>query len=144
MYRAATPVLHAYAARCYRRIVGVIHRRHPDAFRWDDIALEGYGATSERAVTKQVLVGVADGALNFALRYFEVAAGGSSALDEHAHDHGVVILRGRGVVRLGDERHPIAIGDVVYIAPNEVHQFENPGPEPLGFLCVIGAERVRG
>ncbi len=124
--------------------MGVIHRRYGETFRWDGVTLEGYLPASGAAVTKQVLIGAAEGAPNFALRYFEIAPGGSSALDNHAHDHGVLILHGSGVVRLGDERHPIATGDVVYVGPHETHQFENSGPEPLGFLCVVGAERARG
>ncbi|MBI3767823.1 MAG: cupin domain-containing protein [Deltaproteobacteria bacterium] len=41
------------------------------------------------------------------------------------------------VVRLGEEEHAIAAGDIVYVSPNEIHQFKNPGPEILGFLCVV-------
>jgi len=137
------PVLRRNAARWYRRGMGVIHRRLGEAFRWDGVALEDYAASGS-AGTKQILIGAAEGAPNFALRYFEVAPGAGSALDDHAHDHGVLILRGSGIVRLGDERHPIATGDVVYIGPHEIHQFENPGPDPLGFLCIVGAERARG
>jgi quercetin dioxygenase-like cupin family protein len=118
-----------------------IHRRQGDTFRWEDVAAEKYVGPGSADVTKQVLIGPADGAANFTVRYFEIAPGGSSALDTHAHDHGVVILRGRGVVRLGDGRHAIDVGDVVYISPNEVHQFENPGPDSLGFLCVVSARR---
>jgi len=120
--------------------MGVIRRRDPDRFRWEGVAVEDY--TSEgSAGTKQLLIGPADGAGNFAIRYFEVPPGGASMLDNHAHDHGVVILRGRGVVRLGDERHAIVVGDVVYVAPHEVHQLENTGSEPLGFLCIVPARR---
>lgn len=119
--------------------MGTIHRRHPDAFRWEGVAVEGYAAGG--AVTKQVLIGSAEGAANFALRYFEIAPGGVSALDCHTHDHGVVVLRGHGVARLGAERHAIGAGDVVYVAPDEVHQFENDGDEPLGFLCAVPARR---
>ena len=60
---------------------------------------------------------------------------------QHAHDHGVVVLHGRGRVRLGDEEHAIGFGDVVYVAPHEPHAFEADGPEPLGFLCVVPARR---
>ena len=124
--------------------MGIIHRRQRDAFRWEGVPLDEYARSTACAVTKQVLIGPADGAPNFVVRYFEVAPGGSSALDRHAHDHGVLILRGEGVVRLGEERRPIGTGDVVYVAPHEVHQFENPGPEPLGFLCVVPSERAPG
>ena len=37
----------------------------------------------------------------------------------------------------GDREHPLRAGDVVLVKPNEVHQFRNPGPAPLKFLCLI-------
>jgi quercetin dioxygenase-like cupin family protein len=53
-----------------------------------------------------------------------------------------VVLRGAGQVRLGEAVHAIGFGDTVYVAPNEAHQFRNLSEsEPLGFLCVVDAER---
>lgn len=123
--------------------MGVIHRRigEAGAFRWKGVAVEAYERSSVRAVVKQVLIGPREGAGSFAVRYFEVAPGGRSSLDEHRHDHGVVVLAGGGRVRLGEQWHAIRTGDVVYVASDEVHQFENTGAEPLGFLCVIAAKR---
>jgi quercetin dioxygenase-like cupin family protein len=106
-------------------------------FEWHGIVRERYDRAEVADVTKQVLLGPGDGAHNFALRYFEVAAGGASALESHPHDHGVMVLRGTGKVRLGDAEHAIGFGDVVYVAPGELHQFVNTGAEPLGFLCVV-------
>jgi quercetin dioxygenase-like cupin family protein len=119
--------------------MGVVHRFSGAAaqFRWEGVALEAYEHSSPRAVTKQVLIGPKEGAAHFAMRYFEVAPGRTSALDAHRHDHGVLVLKGRGLVRLGDRQHEIGGGDVIYIEPDEVHQFEAIGEEPLGFLCVI-------
>jgi len=34
-------------------------------------------------------------------------------------------------------------GDVVFIAPNQVHQFSNPNEETFQMLCVRGAEGQR-
>ncbi len=122
--------------------MGTIHRRRGSGpWRWEGVALAEYLPSSSAVASKQVIIGPADGAANFAMRYFEIAPGGASSLDTHAHDHGVFILCGRGGVRFGDERHAISAGDVVYIAPNETHQFENSGPELLGFLCVVPATR---
>lgn len=121
--------------------MGTIHRRRGGAWRWDGVALAEYLPSAGALASKQVLIGPADGAGNFALRYFEIAPGSASSLDTHAHDHGVFVLCGRGFVRLGEERHVIAAGDVVYVAPHEVHQFENAGPEVLGFLCVVPGTR---
>jgi quercetin dioxygenase-like cupin family protein len=80
----------------------------------------------------------------FHIRYFEIAPGGFSSLEQHQHEHAVIVLRGQGAVQLGGQLHAIGFGDVVYVAPRERHQFRNPSPnEPLGFLCIVDAERDR-
>ena len=84
-----------------------------------------------------MVIGPEDGANNFSVRYFEIEPGGQSSFDRHDHDHGIYILRGRAKVLIGWDVHDVSPGDVVYIAPNEQHQFESVGKEPLGFLCVV-------
>ena len=39
----------------------------------------------------------------------------------------------------------VGFGDVIYVAPNDPHQFRNPDDttEPFGFLCFVNAERDR-
>jgi ribulose-bisphosphate carboxylase large chain len=95
-------------------------------------------------VTRALLVGGAGERTAFHVRYFEVAPGGFTTLERHAHEHVVVVLRGRGEVRLGGDVHALDFGDTVYVAPGEVHQFRNPSAsEPFGFLCLVDAERDR-
>lgn len=109
--------------------------------RWDGVQVEPYAPDDPRAGTRQVLIGPADGAANFALRYFELAPGTASRLDVHAHDHGVYVVHGTGRVRLGDAEHALGPGDVVYVSPHDRHCFEATGDAPLGFLCVVPARR---
>jgi quercetin dioxygenase-like cupin family protein len=111
--------------------MGVVHRRRPDG-SWDGVAPRAYGADMRR----HELIGPADGAPHYRVRYFEVPAGRTTTLERHEHDHGVVIQAGRARVTLGDERHEVGPGDVVYVAPNELHSFEALGDAPLGFICV--------
>jgi quercetin dioxygenase-like cupin family protein len=93
-------------------------------------------------ITRRVLLGpLAGDALAFELRYFEIAPGGWSSLERHRHPHAVVVLSGRGEVRLGAERHPIAPFDAVYVAPEDPHQFRAAADQKLGILCVVDAER---
>jgi len=120
--------------------MGIVHR-YKDQFDWEGVSLSRYPPGKEmRDVNVRWLIGPAEKAPNFALRYFEIEPGGWSSLDKHAHDHGVVILRGQGQVLLGEETFKVAFGDVVYIPPHEVHQLKSVGDEPLGFLCVIPAK----
>jgi ribulose-bisphosphate carboxylase large chain len=120
-------------------------RLGPD-FRWAPVPVADYkeGAEHHRGVTRVPLVGGQGEATAFHLRYFEIAPGGFSSLEHHGHEHAVVVLRGRGRVRLGDAVHDLAFGDTVYVAPDEVHQFRNASDdEPFGFLCIVDARRDR-
>ncbi len=83
------------------------------------------------------LVGESDGAPNFAMRQFEVAPGGYTPRHFHPYEHEVYVLEGEGVVLEGDTAHPLTAGHVVFVQPDEVHQFRNVGETPLKFLCLI-------
>jgi len=86
-------------------------------------------------VTRRVLVDSEQ--TQFQVRYFEVEAGGYTSFERHQHEHAVVVLRGRGTVRLGDRVDEIQPGDVVHVASNVPHQFSNPFDEPFGILCIV-------
>ncbi len=83
------------------------------------------------------LVGPEDGAPSFSMRQFEIEPGGHTPLHQHAHEHEVFVLEGSGVVLEGDREHPLAPGSVVFVPPNEPHQFRAVGPGPMKFLCLI-------
>jgi quercetin dioxygenase-like cupin family protein len=115
--------------------MGSIHRRRADG-SWEGVAPARYDDPAVAGVEKHELIGRTDGARSYRVRYFHVPAGGRTALERHPHDHGVVISTGRAAVTLGDERHELGPGDVVYVAGGELHCFEALGDEPLGFICV--------
>ena len=83
------------------------------------------------------LIGEGDKAPNFAMREFEVGPGGHTPRHFHDYEHEVFVLAGKGVVIDGDQERPLKPGDVVFVAPNDVHQFRNTGSEPMRFLCLI-------
>lgn len=83
------------------------------------------------------LVGQNEGAPNFAMRQFEVAPGGFTPRHQHPYEHEVYVLEGTGIVFEGDVEHPLTAGQVIYVAPNEIHQFRNVGDTPLKFLCMV-------
>jgi quercetin dioxygenase-like cupin family protein len=121
-----------------------------EGLRWPQLEPREYKAADKEAgasfceVNRRLILGAPVGdALDFELRYFEVAPGGWTSFERHAHPHAVVVLAGRGEVRLGDERHSLAPFDVVYVAPEDPHQFRAAADERLGFLCVVDRERDR-
>ena len=119
--------------------------RHGGDFTWTDVPLEAYKATTEywKGVTRRELSGKRGESQNFHVRYFEIAQGGYSTLEKHEHEHVVIPIRGQGVVQFGCYIYEVGMGDVVYIAPLDPHQFRNPdtNDEPFGFLCIVNAER---
>ncbi len=119
--------------------MSVVHRftGEDGSFDWEGATHRDYDAPGVVGASGKVLIGRGDGADNFVFRYFRVAPGGNTVLEQHAHDHGVLILHGRARVRLGDEAFDVGPRDLVYVSPHDVHQFHTLGDEPLGFLCVI-------
>ena len=83
--------------------MGAVHRRRPDG-SWEGVAAEPYDRPELAGVEKHELIGPADGAGAYRVRYFRVPAGGRTALERHAHDHGVVIQHGRARERYGEPR----------------------------------------
>src|SRR5919204_4683135 len=116
--------------------MGVIHRRSGSGAGWDGVEPQAYDDPSLAGVSKHELIGEAEGAREYRVRYFHVPPGGRTARERHPHDHTVVIERGRARVTLGDDVVEVGPGDVVYVAGGELHCFEALGSEPLGFICV--------
>jgi quercetin dioxygenase-like cupin family protein len=118
--------------------------RRAEGFRWQDVDLLAYQSQGEkfRDVTRQLLFGP-DTGLGCELRYFEVEPGGHSTLEKHGHVHAVVILRGKGRVLIGERVWDVEAHDLVHVPPHTLHQFRSGGDAPLGFLCMVDAERDR-
>ena len=102
--------------------------RASPAQAYDDPALAG--------VEKHELIGRADGAPHYRVRYFHVPAGGRTAREQHPHDHGVVIERGRARVTLGDEVHEVGGRRRRLRRGRRAALLRGARPEPLGFICV--------
>lgn len=85
----------------------------------------------------QILVGKNCSAPNFVMRQFTVDPGGYTPKHFHDYEHEVFVLEGTGQVLDGDDWKDLNPGDVVYVSPNDIHQFKNPGSSALKFLCLI-------
>ncbi|MEO5699663.1 MAG: cupin domain-containing protein [Casimicrobiaceae bacterium] len=115
-----------------------------EGFRWQDVALRDYKSDPSapfRDITRQTLFGRED--MRGELRYFEIAAGGHSTLERHSHTHAVLVLRGMGACLVGTMTFRVAAYDLVTVPPRTWHQFRASANAPLGFLCMVDAERDR-
>jgi quercetin dioxygenase-like cupin family protein len=77
------------------------------------------------------------GAENFAMRLFEMEAGGHSPLHSHNWEHEVFILEGEGLVVGGKEERKFKAGDAIFIPSNEKHQLKNNSKNACKLLCLI-------
>jgi S-methyl-1-thioxylulose 5-phosphate methylthiotransferase len=113
-------------------------------FHWDGVETRRYKDEPDapyRDVTRQVLF--SDARLAGELRYFEVAPGGFTTLERHEHMHAVLVLCGGGRSLVGEEVRALKLNDLVTVPPWTWHQFRAGPDEPLGFLCLVNAERDR-
>lgn len=118
---------------------------HLGDFDWRHIEAKEYKSddASWDGVSRRVFTGETGESPAFHLRYFEIAQNGYSTLEQHEHEHVVVVMRGCGHAIVGERRVELKFGDVLYVAPSEVHQLSNSQLEPFGFLCMVNAERDR-
>jgi S-methyl-1-thioxylulose 5-phosphate methylthiotransferase len=119
-----------------------VHRKAAADYRWQGVEQRPYKEDDRalfKSITRQVLF--SDPEMHGELRYFEVAPGGFSTLERHEHMHAVLILRGRGHCLVGSEVKLLETRDLVIVPPMTWHQFRATQDEPLGFLCMVNAER---
>lgn len=115
-----------------------------DGYRWDDVDVLEYkeeGSAPFRSVTRSVLFEEPE--LGFQWRYFEVGPGGYTTLERHEHVHAVMIVRGRGTALVGTGVHAFTAFDLFRVPPMTWHQFRASDDAPMGFLCLVPAERDR-
>ena len=63
----------------------------------------------------RVLIGKEDGAKNFCMRLFELAAGGYTPMHAHDWEHEIFVHSGEGMVFKGGNWEPIKSGTAIFI-----------------------------
>jgi quercetin dioxygenase-like cupin family protein len=91
----------------------------------------------EPGVTVRWLVSELGKTPRYALRLYEIEPGWATTAHTHYWEHQVFVLAGRGVVIAGDQKALLGEGDMVYVPPQERHQFVNRGEQPFRFLMAL-------
>lgn len=110
---------------------------------WNGIEPKKYKTEGSnfKSISRYSLLDDETSELNTHTRYFEIEPDGYSSLEMHRHPHSVVVLKGSGSVILDNQILEIHTHDVVYIAPETIHQFQADRGEVLGFLCIVDRYR---
>ncbi len=66
------------------------------------------------------------------------------SVPEHAHEtvETYTILKGEGIMTIGDERQVVKLGDMVYIDKNLKHSLTNTGEEDMHMMFVYAPNAV--
>ena len=110
--------------------------KHIKIFHYTDVNAKDAESGSTKLNVRWLIAKEA-GAKNFAMRLFEMEAGGNSPLHSHNWEHEVFILEGEGVVVGGQEEKEFKAGDAIFIPANEKHQLKNNCRKTCKFLCLI-------
>ena len=117
--------------------------RHKSNLSWNFIKTEPYKnkPSNWAEIKRKVLVGKEADNSSIHLRYFEIDKGGFSSLEFHKHEHIVICVKGKGRVKIDNKVYKIKPFDIVYVAPNSIHQFLNPYKDTFGFFCIVQSKR---
>lgn len=107
------------------------------AKHYSEVAATRFEGEDSRGVIIRPMISDADGAPTFALRYFEIEAGGYTPQHSHDWEHEIFIVAGEAVHHGPDGATRLTPGTAVYIPPNESHQFRNEGDTLLVMTCSI-------
>lgn len=110
----------------------IIHYTEATPQRFDD-------SDMVRGVTGRVVIGKADGAPTFCMRFFELEKGGYSPRHTHDWEHEILVHAGQGEIFNNGQWVPIKQGYAIFIPGKEEHQIRNTGDTPLVFACMIPA-----
>ena len=129
------------------RVPLVHHLPHqPESGGWTNRNPVIYKASGElpfQDVIRHELLGKQGEQMAFDLRYFEIAPGGYSSLEKHAHTHAIICSTGTGKLLIDEVSYELHARDVAYVPPLAVHQLKNESTEPFGFFCIVDRHRDR-
>jgi len=75
------------------------------------------------------------GSSRLSVTWVEGKPGSEQQVHAHkANEQVYVIVRGRGLMRVGDEQESVEAGDLVFIPPKTGHAIRNDGDEPLVYV----------
>lgn len=76
------------------------------------------------------------GCKNLSMLRSEFEVGGYAEPHTHTFEQAYYILKGKGLVTIGDEEHKVKPGNAVIFPANVVHSIKNMGNSPLWLIAI--------
>lgn len=86
--------------------------------------------------TRKLLVKENAGCMNLSMFRSEFEVGGYAEPHTHTFEQAYYILKGKGVVTIGNDEYKIKPGDAVIFPPNAEHSIKNMGKTPLWLIAL--------
>ena len=99
------------------------------------------GIKGSHLMSIRPLINNRDGAQGFSMSLLSLSPSGHTPSHRHQREEEVFVKSGTGMIRTETGEFRICQGSTVYIAPDEIHQFVNDGPEDLELLCLTTIEK---
>ena len=93
--------------------------------------------TGVEGLTARWAINASQGATNFSMRLLELAPLKSTPMHQHDSEHEIFVLVGKGEVETETDKYPVREGSVIYVAPNEIHRFNNTGASILRMVDAV-------
>jgi quercetin dioxygenase-like cupin family protein len=105
-----------------------------------EVAGQSLSGQDIEKVVKRLLVGPSDGWQGWALRLFEIEAGGHTPRHDHPWPHINYVTEGCGTLHLDGVDHDVDEGSFAYVPAGATHQFRNTGADTFAFICIVPEE----
>lgn len=126
------------AARAFvfeKRYQSLPSTRAPEVFIGSEGSIPGSPLNGDDALLVRALLPPDDARFDFAVNTMEYQPGASlSMVESHVMEHGLLMLEGEGIYRLGDAWYPVAAGDFIWMAPFCPQWFGALGKRPARYL----------
>ncbi len=93
-----------------------------------------------KGVSKQVLIGPAQGWENHVMRQFHLEAGGFTPRHRHDWPHINYVTGGSGTLFFAGKEEAIEKGSIAYVPSGTEHQFRADRGESVSFICIVPVE----
>ena len=129
--RAASPARAVVIEKEYQRLDGIAAPAH---FCGRESEVESQSLLGDPALEVRALV-PADAAFDFAVNTMTYQPGATLPMVEiHYMEHGLLMLEGEGIYRLGEHWYPVTAGDFIWMAPYCPQWFGALGKTPAKYL----------